>query len=318
MSDARVITLPPRLDLANVRQDSRFLVMGQRANLWFEPGAGHGSNARDLVISFDNLATLDEGWPRGPWAQHRLAPIGAAILGVQSHAKDWFRLTDAPDLLLGLARQNFFDHFQNLVMIGASMGGFAALNFAPLVPRAKVLALSPQSSMSKQVAPFEARFPFAVRKSNWEAQPFLDAAAAIPYIPAISLLYDPFTPEDKQHARRLDGPNVQHIRLNHATHEAVRVVIKSGTFAPMVADMLTHGRITPQFWVQYRGRRAVPKWQKSMLFMALQRQHFRGVLQAANVVLAAGSAAGLAEDELVFARRARREALRQIGAQMAG
>lgn len=317
MSDEAPLILPPELALTAAAADARFLVMGQGANLWFEPSAGSGPHARDLIISFDNLATIDEGWPRGPWAMRRLAPIGAAILGVQSHAKDWFRNPAAPDMLRTLAAQGFFDGFANIVMIGASMGGFAALNFAPLVPRARVIAFSAQTSMSKHIAPFEARFPFAVRKSNWDGQPFLDAAAAIPYIPAVALLYDPFTPEDAQHAARMRAPHAQAIRLNHATHEAIRVVMKAGAFQGLVQDMLAYGQVTPQFWAQYRGRKSVPKWQKSLLQTALERGHSKLVLRASNQVLAMGAAAGLPEEELIFARRARREALRQIESQAA-
>jgi pimeloyl-ACP methyl ester carboxylesterase len=310
---------PPEVAITAASPDARFLVMGQGANLWFELGSGAGTSnagphARDLIISFDNLATIDEGWPRGPWAMRRLAPIGAAILGVQSHAKDWFRTPAAPDMLRALAAQGFFDSFANIVMIGASMGGFAALNFAPLVPRARVIALSAQSSMNKHIAPFEARFPFAVRKSNWDGQPFLDAAAAIAYIPAVALLFDPFTPEDAKHAARMRAPHVQQIRLDHATHEAVRVVMKAGAFQGLVQDMLAQGRVSPQFWVQYRGRRAVPKWQKSLLQTALERGHAKLVVNASNKILAMAAAAGLPDDELVFARRARREALRKIDA----
>jgi len=316
MSEDVPLILPPEVALTDARPDARFLVLGQGdlagANLWYEVGAGAGPFARDLIISFDNLATIDEGWPRGPWAYRRLAPIGAAVLGVQSHAKDWFRATSAPDLLRGLAASGFFDGFANIVMIGASMGGFAALNFAPLVPRARVIALSAQTSMSRHIAPFEARFPFAVRKSNWEAQPFLDAAASIPYIPAVALLFDPFTPEDRAHAARMRGTNVQQIRLDHATHEAVRVVMKAGAFQGLVQDMLAHGRVKPAFWTQYRARRAVPKWQKSLLLRAVEKGHLRLVLYAANQVLAMGGAAGLHDEDLVFARRAKREALSQI------
>lgn len=321
MSDEAPLSLPPQVQLSSAAPEGRFLVLGQGAlagaNLWYEPSAGVGPHGRDLIISFDNLATIDEGWPRGPWAYRRLAPIGAAVLGVQSHGKDWFRCTGAPDMLRTLAAQHFFDGFANIVMIGASMGGFAALNFAPLVPRARVIALSAQTSMSKHIAPFEARFPFAVRKSNWEAQPFLDAAAAIAYIPAVALLYDPFTPEDRAHAARMAAPHVQAIRLNHATHEAIRVVMKAGAFQGLVQDMLSQGRVTPAFWAQYRARKSVPKWQKSLLFTALERGHYRGVLRGANQVLAMGLAAGLAEEELVFARRARREALRHLDAKAA-
>lgn len=326
MSEDAALILPQQVSLDRASPLQRFLVEGQGgelagANLWFEPSVGDGHYARDLIISFDNLATIDEGWPRGPWAMRRLGPIGAAVLGVQSHAKDWFRTPAALAMLRALTAQGFFDSFENIVMIGASMGAFAALNFAPLVPRARVIAFSAQTSMSKHIAPFEARFPFAVRKSNWDAQPFLDTAAAIPYISAVALLFDPFTPEDAKHAARMivrpGAQNVQAIRLNHATHEAIRVVMKAGAFQALVQDMLRHGHVTPSFWAAYRGRKSVPKWQKSLLLTALERGHFRAVLRAADQVLAMGAAAGLADDDLVFARRAKREALRHIGADVA-
>jgi hypothetical protein len=61
----------------------------------------------------------------------------------------------------------------------------------------------------------------------------------------------------------------------------------------------------------------VPKWQKSLLQTALERGHPKLVLRASNQVLAMGAAAGLPEEELIFARRARREALRKIESQAA-
>ena len=228
---APALDVPPEMGLDEAARSGRFLVKGDHANLWFE-GAGDA-----LVISFDNLATIDEGWPRAPWAWARLAPLGHSVLGVQSHAKDWFRQPTAPALLQGLEDRGFFRRFRRVVLTGASMGGFAALNFAPLIPEARVLAFSPQSTMSKVIAPFEERFPFAVRKSNWEAVPFLDAAAAVPYIRRAVVLYDPFVPEDRAHAARLAGPNVQFLRAPFTTHEAIRVVLKSGTF-PLLIDTL--------------------------------------------------------------------------------
>lgn len=302
------IQMPPEITLADARPDARFLVMGQGANLWFE----RGSN--DLIISFDNLATIDEGWPRGPWLHHRLMPLGYSVLGVQSHAKDWFRNPTAPQLLRDLVAQGFFDSFQRIVMIGASMGGFAALNFAPLVPNARVIALSAQSTMNKQIAPYEARFPFAVRKSNWSNPDFLDAANSVSAIPAVALLFDPLTPEDAQHAARMRGANVQTISLPHATHEAVRVIIKSGALAVLIDEMIAGDRVTSRFWAAYRGRKMVPKWQKSVLFAALDRNHPRLALRAAQQVLRMGQAAGLPDEDLVFARRVRRGAQQRLDA----
>ena len=288
----------------------RFLVRGERANLWFE-GAGDA-----LVVSFDNLATIDEGWPRAPWAWKRLEPLGHSVLGVQSHAKDWFRQLTAPALLRGLEERGFFRRFSRVVLTGASMGGFAALNFAPLIPEARVLAFSPQSTMNKVIAPFEQRFPFAVRKSNWEGMPFLDAAAAVPYIRRAVVLYDPFVPEDRAHAARLAGPNVQFLRAPFTTHEAIRVVLKSGTF-PLLIDMLVAGdEVGPRFWTAYRARRTVPKWQRALLSAAAGRGRHQLTLLAAEAMLRIG--ADLPDEDKVFIRRARRAAAKALKGSEAG
>jgi len=297
---SEMLDVPPELGFDEAATANRFLIIGDHANLWFEGG----SDA--LIVSFDNLATIDEGWPRGPWLHHRLAPLGYSILGVQSHAKDWFRQPSAPAMLRALEERGFFRRFRRVIMIGASMGGFAALNFAPLIPDARVLAFSAQSSMNKTIAPFEARFPFAVRKSNWETVPFLDAAAAVPYIRKAVLLYDPYTPEDRAHAARMTGPNVQHVHLSHATHEAIRVVLKAGALAALLSDMIDQDAVGTAFFAKFRARRSVSKWQRAILANAAARGRPRLVLLAADAILRAGN--GMPDEDLTFARRARRTA----------
>lgn len=294
------LDVPPELGLDAATGANRFRVLGDHAALWFEAGSDV------LIVSFDNLATIDEGWPRGPWLHHRLAPLGHSMLGVQSHAKDWFRQPTAPALLRALEQRGFFHRFRKIILMGASMGGFAALNFAPLIPEARVLAFSAQSTMNKTIAPFEARFPFAVRKSNWQGMPFLDAAAAIPYIRKAVLLYDPHTPEDRAHAARMAGPNVQQVHLSNGTHEAIRVVLKAGALPALLSDMIDHDAVGPGFFTAMRARRAVPKWQRAILANAAARGHPKLVVQAADAILrASGGGNG---DDLAFARRARRTA----------
>jgi hypothetical protein len=292
---------PPDLAPDAAAAADRFLIRRDHASLWFE---GRGDV---LILSFDNLATIDEGWPRMPWAWRRLEPLGHSVLGVQSHAKDWFRQPDAPAMIRALEERGFFRRFRRVVLTGASMGGFAALNFAPLIPEARVLAFSAQSSMNKVIAPFEARFPFAVKRSNWEGMPFLDAAAAIPYIRRVALVYDPMVPEDRQHAARMAGPNVQLLRAPFCTHEAIRVVLKTETFAPLLQAMIADQPIGPAFWQAFRARRANTKWQRALLAAAANRGRHALVIRAAEAMLRQG--ADLPEEETVFIRRARRAAV---------
>ncbi len=294
------LDVPPELGLDAAATADRFLIQGDHAKLWFE------GRSDVLIVSFDNLATIDEGWPRAPWAWRRLQPMGHSVLGVQSHAKDWFRQPTAPQLLRGLEERGFFRRFRRIVLTGASMGGFAALNFAPLIPDARVLAFSPQSTMNKVIAPFEARFPFAVKKSNWSGMPFLDAAAAIPYIRRAVILYDPMVPEDRTHAARMAGPNVQFLRAPFTTHEAIRVVLKTGTFPLLINALVQGDRIGPDFWQAFRARRSVTKWQRALLAEAANRGQHARVIRAANAMLKLGE--GLPDEELVFIRRAKRGA----------
>lgn len=300
-SDPPPLDIPPEIGLDRAATAERFLIRGDHANLWFE---GQGDA---LVVSFDNLATIDEGWPRGPWAWKRLEPLGHSVLGVQSHAKDWFRQPTAPALLRGLEERGFFRRFRRVVLTGASMGGFAALNFAPLIPEARVLAFSPQTTMNKVIAPYEARFPYAVKRSNWEGMPFLDAAAAVPYIRRAVVVYDPMVPEDRAHAARLAGTNVQLLPVPFATHEAIRVVLKTGTF-PLLIEALVQGEgAGPEFWRTYRARRSVTKWQRALLAAAANRGRHGLVIRAADAMLRLGK--DLPEEETVFIRRARRGAV---------
>jgi hypothetical protein len=302
--------IPPELGLDAAAAADRFLIKGEHANLWFE---GQGDA---LVVSFDNLATIDEGWPRLPWAWKRLEPLGHSVLGVQSHAKDWFRQPTAPALIRALEERGFFQRFRRVVFSGASMGGFAALNFAPLVPEARVLAFSPQTTMNKVIAPFEARFPFAVKRSNWDGMPFLDAAAAVPYVRSAVVVYDPIVPQDRAHAARLAGPNVQMVRVPFCTHEAIRVILKTGTFPLLINALIDGDGAGSEFWQAFRARRSVTKWQRAVLAGAANRGRHAMVIRAAEAMLRLGK--DLPEEETVFIRRARRGAANALKAAEVG
>jgi hypothetical protein len=310
VAESPPLDIPPEHGLDAAAVADRFLIKGEHANLWFE---GQGDA---LVVSFDNLATIDEGWPRGPWAWKRLEPMGHSVLGVQSHAKDWFRQPTAPALIRALEERGFFRRFRRVVLTGASMGGFAALNFAPLIPEARVLAFSPQSTMNKVIAPYEARFPYAVKRSNWDGMPFLDAAAAVPYIRRGVVVYDPFVPEDCAHAARLMAANMQMLRVPFCTHEAIRVILKTGTFPLLISALIDGDGAGAGFWQAFRARRSVTKWQRAVLAAAANRGRHGLVIRAAEAMLRLGQ--DLPDEETVFIRRARRGAANALKAAEAG
>jgi hypothetical protein len=130
------------------------------------------------------------------------------------------------------------------------------------------------------------------------------------------VVYDPFVPEDRAHAARLAGPNMQLLRVPFATHEAIRVVLKTGTF-PVLINALVEGEgAGPAFWQAYRARRSVTKWQRAVLAAAANRGRHGLVIRAADAMLRLGQ--DLPDEETVFIRRARRGAVTARKAAAAG
>jgi len=291
------LAMPPLATLDAAPGLDTFLLEGAEGNLWFE------RRGPVLFVTFDNLATLDTPYPRQPWMHARVASLGYSLLGVQSFRKDWFRQASAPDLIRGLQQRGFFAQFDKVVLVGASMGGFAALNFAPLIPGAQVLAFSPQSTMSRDICPFEKRFSHPVTRMNWTDQPFLDAAAAIPYVQNAVILYDPFVPEDRLHAARLKGPGVRFLRLGHSSHQAIRTVVKSDALPQMLREFAETGDVGAEFWRNLRRRKGLRTWRRNFIETLAQRNHPQLLLRACDYMLADG--------DYLFARTARRKVLEQ-------
>ncbi|MEO9575374.1 MAG: hypothetical protein ABJ263_04485 [Tateyamaria sp.] len=291
------INPPPSVSLNKVHDSNRFLLEGEHGNLWFE------YRSPTLFVTFDNLATLDDPYPRMPWMYERVEMLGYSILGVQSFSKDWFRQPTSSEQIAALARDGFFSRFDRIVFMGASMGAFGALNFAPFVPGAWVLAFSPQSTMNQKIAPFERRFKYAVKRSNWEEMPFLDAAAAVPYIPKIAMLYDPLEREDIRHAARLDGPNVQRLPVAGSTHQAIRLVVKSDALPQMMREFAETGRLGGEFRQNMQARKQVRSWRRAIVQQLENRNHPKLLLEVC--------VSFLAEKHYSFAKQARDKVLKE-------
>lgn len=289
------IDMPPSVGLDQVHDSDHFLLEGTHGNLWFK------YRSPTLFVTFDNLATLDDPYPRMPWMYDRVEKLSYSILGVQSFQKDWFRQPSSPEQIASLAAQGFFSRFDRIVFMGASMGAFGALNFAPFVPGAWVLAFSPQSTMNRTIAPFEKRFQYAVKRSNWDSMPFLDAAAAVPYIPKIAMLYDPLEMEDFKHAARLDGPNVQRLAVPGSTHQAIRLVVKSDALPQMMREFAETGRLGAEFRQNMQARKQVRSWRRALVQQLENRNHPKLLFQVC--------VSFLAEKNYAFATEAKNKVL---------
>ena len=287
---------PPPEEVASptdaVRREA-FLLRGGLVDAWFI------RRSDVLLITFDNLGSIGEYAPPQPWLQGRAAKAGFSILGLMASRKDWYRNDDTPRLLIALRDAGLFAGFRRILLVGASMGGFAALTYASLIPGAVVLAFSPQTTLSRQIAPFERRYRYAARKWDWSSPAFLDAAEGASAAAEVHLVYDPFVREDKAHALRLTGPQVRHYPMGHMGHRAIRGIKTTGMLQTLIEGIAT-GSLDRQALAQgLRARRQDPSWQRALLAEAERRGHPRLALLAAQ---------RLAQDnpENRFARRAAR------------
>jgi capsular polysaccharide biosynthesis protein len=231
--------------------------------------------SRQLIVTFDNLSSVGQTNPAQPWLAGRGARAGVSVLGLIARRKDWYRNADTPALIEALREAGLFAQFDRVTLMGASMGGFAALTYAGLVPGAHVLAFSPQSTLAPALVPFERRYRYAQKTWDWATPAFLDAAEGARAAASVTLVYDPFEPADRAHAARLDGPNVRHIHADHLGHRAIRVMKETGALDPLI-DGMARGEFDPLACARAaRGRRANLFWQRSLLGEAERRGHLR-------------------------------------------
>jgi hypothetical protein len=262
--------LPPQVPTATeaVATDA-FILRGGLVDAWFI------RRSDVLIVSFDNLASIGETAPPQPWLQARAGTADLSILGIMASRKDWYRNADTPALITALRDAGLFAQFRRVVFVGASMGGFAALVYAALVPGAAVLAFSPQSTLSRQIAPFEARYRYGARKWDWTDAAWLDAAATPAAGHEVTVVYDPFIPEDRAHADRLQGPAVRHLRVGHLGHRAIRHLKGLGLLQSLIEDVARGTLDEGAFFAGFRVRRAHGFWQRALLARAELRAHPR-------------------------------------------
>ena len=249
--------------------------------LWFEelsPGApGEGffeKNSRHsimfvkrlrpyLLVTFDNLSNVGDTSPeRGPWAFKFAKDNHASHLGIFAHGKMWYRDPVLIDRMTALANSGFFDGYERVVFAGSSMGAFAALVFASLVPGAHVLAFNPQSTLDPDLVPWEDRY-WIGRRQDWTL-PLSDAQGILDNCGAISVFYDPFFEPDKKHFERLSGANVTGYKCWYSNHKSAVFLRKIDALKPIMHEGL-FGQITRQmFYEHYRRRRSLPWYAGSL------------------------------------------------------
>lgn len=283
---------PPILEEgADPRSAAAFQLDLEKIGLWFV------RRSKILLITFDSVGSVGRHTPSRPVYETEAADAGVSILGMMAKHKDWYRNEDTPQILIKLRDSGFFTDFDKIILIGANMGGFAALAYSTILPGSTVIALCAQSTLNKQNSAFDSRNRFARGKWDWTSA-YSDGAEAPNAAAEIFLCYDPFAKEDKLHAARIIGPQVRHVHLKHMGTDIAGFNSHSGLI-PFLITSLANGDVDPVALSQtVRSCRYRLPWLKKALDAAEKKGHTKLLGYAAQHLLTVTPHQRLANDLL--------------------
>ncbi|NOX39606.1 MAG: hypothetical protein GXP05_03570 [Alphaproteobacteria bacterium] len=252
-----------------------------------------------LVVAFDNLSSVnDDSLARETWGDKFYSDNNYSSLGILSFDANWYRDEVLFDYLEGLCAQGFFKQFKHVVFTGTSMGGYAACAFSGLAPGSTVIAYSPQSTLKKDLVPWEKRFNRG-RRQDWSGR-YQDAALHTGDASKVYLCYDPYMEGDKRHADRFSGQNIVHLPSNYVGHKTV-VFLRRAEVLKQVTALCMENRMTPaRFAALYRKRRLLPWYYFGLMDLALERGHRQ---LSDRIIRAAEAASGNVNLEKILRNR---------------
>ncbi|WP_371170583.1 alpha/beta fold hydrolase [Aliiroseovarius sp. 2305UL8-7] len=244
---------------------------------WYHKLGQHAASFVDrgkscLVVSFDNLS--DAGYPHPdiePWAAKFVRDNGWSHLGVYARGPSWFRDAQLISFLEKLRNDGFFAQFDRVALIGTSMGGFAALTFSSLAPGATVVALSPQSSLSPDVVPWEVRFAKG-RAQDWSL-PYSDAATQVGDHKQIYVIYDPFFEPDKRHVMRLPQARITHLKGFGFGHKTAVLLRRIEQLKYVMYGAISGTLSEEEFYKRAKARKGIYLYRVSMEAHLAERGH---------------------------------------------
>jgi hypothetical protein len=239
-----------------------------------------------LVVTFDNLDDARQKVEdRLPWGVKFINAQGWSALGVAAHGWTWYRAEAVHDFFDQLKAERFFDRFKQVVFYGASMAGYAAAAFSSAAPGARVIALSPQATLDRDLTGgWEPPFRLAWRRDFNSRYGY--APDEVQSAQKMWLFYDPLSREDAVHAALFRSPNVSHMRCRHFGHNMGSLMNMMGALKPITQGCVTGTLDEAGIYKILRARRHLPFYQKQMLQQLSDRKRPRLTYHYARAVLA--------------------------------
>lgn len=223
-----------------------------------------------VVIVFEG-SQMVEGqatWQRYPWGAQFIHRQGMSVIGVKVKAADWYRGADLHDFFLSAAFKKILCRYDQVYLYGNSMGGYAALAFSGIVEGAKVLALSPQTTLDPDLITWDKRFPHGMEQ-DWSGR-FSDAAETLDKVDVAYVIYDPFFPTDRAHIERLPAENVVCLKTPCLLHDVASALSDMS----ILKSIFTHfikGDLETWFPKKMRARKDYAEYSYNVLFLWAMR-----------------------------------------------
>ncbi len=186
-------------------------------------GGTHAAQFTDgadvLLVAFEQTETLLRasrgGKPIARGVQNR---TDIAQLTLLAEDETWFRAPEVYAFFDDLIDDGFFDGFERVIFYGAGAQGYAAAAYSVAAPRADVVLIQPQASLTPSIAGWDDRFP-ALRRTDFTSRygyaPQMMETAARGFV-----IVDPAEREDFMHACLFARENVDIIRQRFLGPEA--------------------------------------------------------------------------------------------------
>ena len=171
-------------------------------------------DGRDLVVTFESIATARARQGQMPLVHHIAAAKGWSHLCLISDGPTWFRDPAVYAYFDRLVDEAFFEDFDSVTFYGAGPMAYAACAFAVTAPGCNILALSPVATLSPALTGWDTRFKDARRldfTSRYGYAPDMTEGCA-----RLAVICDPRSKIDLMHAALFHAPQTLLIPARHA------------------------------------------------------------------------------------------------------
>ena len=173
---------------------------------------------------------------------------GLNAIGIMAATNDWFQDDEILDVLAAIraATPGF-----RLIGYGASMGGFAVINFAHDLNLASLVAVVPQISLDPAKSPYETRWRQEASQITFRH----DKIGRIPRQSNGWILFDPWCVDGRHVADIQRHHALGEVRVHFGGHAQMLMLQQAGLYTPLLLDMLEERFDPAAFRRSWRVRR---------------------------------------------------------------